>query len=301
MKILITGGTGLIGKALVCELALSNNDITVLSRSPQKVYSHFCNEITCWTQLSDKQNLNEFDAIINLAGEPIADNRWTAAQKQKLINSRCDLTQKLVELIKASDSPPSVFISGSAVGFYGDQGDLQVTEQTPANPEFTHELCAKWESIALEAQTPLTRVCLLRTGIVLSTLGGALPKMSKPFKLGLGGKLGSGKQYMPWIHIDDMVSAIIFLLKTQDAKGAFNLTAPNPVQNKEFTRLLGKAFNRPALMTVPESVLRLVMGESATLVLGGQQAIPEKLLNAGFEFRYPQLEEALKDIITTGK
>ncbi|MEQ5205397.1 TIGR01777 family oxidoreductase [Proteus sp. fly-1067] len=301
MKILITGGTGLIGKALVCELALSNNDITVLSRSPQKVYSHFCNEITCWTQLSDKQNLNEFDAIINLAGEPIADNRWTAAQKQKLINSRCDLTQKLVELIKASDSPPSVFISGSAVGFYGDQGDLQVTEQTPANPEFTHELCAKWESIALEAQTPLTRVCLLRTGIVLSTLGGALPKMSKPFKLGLGGKLGSGKQYMPWIHIDDMISAIIFLLKTQDAKGAFNLTAPNPVQNKEFTRLLGKAFNRPALMTVPESVLRLVMGESATLVLGGQQAIPEKLLNAGFEFRYPQLEEALKDIITTGK
>ncbi|MBG3079991.1 TIGR01777 family protein [Proteus mirabilis] len=301
MKILITGGTGLIGKALVCELALSNNDITVLSRSPQKVYSHFCNEITCWTQLSDKQNLNEFDAVINLAGEPIADNRWTPAQKQKLINSRCDLTQKLVELIKASDSPPSVFISGSAVGFYGDQGDLQVTEQTPANPEFTHELCAKWESIALEAQTPLTRVCLLRTGIVLSTLGGALPKMSKPFKLGLGGKLGSGKQYMPWIHIDDMVSAIIFLLNTQDAKGAFNLTAPNPVQNKEFTRLLGKAFNRPALMTVPESVLRLVMGESATLVLGGQQAIPEKLLNAGFEFRYPQLEEALKDIITTGK
>ncbi|QIF94705.1 TIGR01777 family oxidoreductase [Proteus vulgaris] len=301
MKILITGGTGLIGKALVCELALSNNDITVLSRSPQKVYSHFCNEITCWTQLSDKQNLNEFDAVINLAGEPIADNRWTPAQKQKLINSRCDLTQKLVELIKASDSPPSVFISGSAVGFYGDQGDLQVTEQTPANPEFTHELCAKWESIALEAQTPLTRVCLLRTGIVLSTLGGALPKMSKPFKLGLGGKLGSGKQYMPWIHIDDMVSAIIFLLKTQDAKGAFNLTAPNPVQNKEFTRLLGKAFNRPALMTVPESVLRLVMGESATLVLGGQQAIPEKLLNVGFEFRYPQLEEALKDIITTGK
>ncbi|NBM55925.1 TIGR01777 family oxidoreductase [Proteus vulgaris] len=301
MKILITGGTGLIGKALVCELALSNNDITVLSRSPQKVYSHFCNEITCWTQLSDKQNLNGFDAVINLAGEPIADNRWTPAQKHKLINSRCDLTQKLVELIKASDSPPSVFISGSAVGFYGDQGDLQVTEQTPANPEFTHELCAEWERIALEAQTPLTRVCLLRTGIVLSTLGGALPKMSKPFKLGLGGKLGSGKQYMPWIHIDDMVSAIIFLLKTQDAKGAFNLTAPNPVQNKEFTRLLGKAFNRPALMTVPESVLRLVMGESATLVLGGQQAIPEKLLSAGFEFRYPHLEEALKDIITTGK
>ena len=261
MKILITGGTGLIGKALVCELALSNNDITVLSRSPQKVYSHFCNEIACWTQLSDKQNLNEFDAVINLAGEPIADNRWTPSQKQKLVDSRCDLTQKLVELIKASDSPPTVFISGSAVGFYGDQGDNRVTEETPANPEFTHELCAKWERIALEAQTPLTRVCLLRTGIVLSTLGGALPKMSKPFKLGLGGKLGNGKQYMPWIHIDDMVNAIIFLLKTQDAKGAFNLTAPNPIQNKEFTRLLGKAFNRPALMTVPESVLRLVMGD----------------------------------------
>ncbi|HCH50199.1 MAG TPA: TIGR01777 family protein [Proteus sp.] len=301
MKILITGGTGLIGRALVCQLALDNHDITVLSRSPQKVYSHFCNEITCWTQLGDKNSLDEFDAVINLAGEPIADQRWTPLHKQKLVDSRCELTQKLVDLLKAGSSPPSVFISGSAVGFYGDQKNTLVTEKTPANPEFTHDLCAKWESIALEAQTPLTRVCLLRTGIVLSTLGGALPKMSKPFKLGLGGKLGSGTQYMPWIHIDDMVNAIVFLLNEEQAKGAFNLTAPNPVQNKEFTYILGKVFKRPALMTVPATALRLIMGESATLVLGGQQAIPEKLLNAGFEFRYPQLEEALTDIINTGK
>ncbi|MEQ4923083.1 TIGR01777 family oxidoreductase [Proteus hauseri] len=301
MKILITGGTGLIGKALVCQLALNHHEITVLSRSPQKVYSHFCNEITCWTQLGDKKNLDEFDAVINLAGEPIADSRWTPAQKRKLVDSRCELTQKLVNLFKASNSPPSVFISGSAVGFYGDQKNTLVTEKTPANSEFAHELCAKWERIALEAQTPLTRVCLLRTGIVLSTLGGALPKMSKPFKLGFGGKLGSGTQYMPWIHIDDMVNAIVFLLNDEQAKGAFNLTAPNPVQNSEFTRILGKIFKRPALMTVPATALRFIMGESAALVLGGQQAIPEKLLNAGFEFRYPQLEEALKDIINTGK
>lgn len=301
MKILITGGTGLIGKALVCQLALNHHDITVLSRSPQKVYSHFCNEITCWTQLGDKKNLDDFDAVINLAGEPIADHRWTPSQKQKLVSSRCELTQKLVTLLKAGSTPPSIFISGSAVGFYGSQGDPIVTEQTPAKPEFTHELCAQWENIALEAQTPLTRVCLLRTGIVLSTQGGALPKMSKPFKLGLGGKLGNGQQYMPWIHIDDMVNAIVFLLEDKQAKGAFNLTAPHPVRNSEFTRILGKVFKRPALMTVPASVLRLIMGESATLVLGGQQAIPEKLLNAGFEFRYPQLEDALNDIIPTGK
>lgn len=301
MKILITGGTGLIGRALVCHLALNHHEITVLSRSPQKVYSHFCNEITCLTHLCDKKNLDEFDAVINLAGEPIADNRWTASQKRKLINSRCDLTQKLVDLFKASNNPPTVFISGSAVGYYGDQGETLVTEETPPNTEFTHELCSKWEQIALEAQTPLTRVCLLRTGIVLSTQGGALPKMSKPFKLGIGGKLGSGKQYMPWIHIDDMVNGIIFLLEHENTQGAFNLTAPHPVQNKRFTQVLAKVLNRPALMTVPAPILQLIMGESATLVLGGQQAIPQKLLDAGFAFRYPQLDVALQDIIQTKK
>ncbi|WP_121785107.1 TIGR01777 family oxidoreductase, partial [Pseudomonas aeruginosa] len=169
------------------------------------------------------------------------------------------------------------------------------------NTEFTHELCSKWEKIALEAQTPLTRVCLLRTGIVLSTQGGALPKMSKPFKLGIGGKLGSGKQYMPWIHIDDMVNGIIFLLEHENTQGAFNLTAPNPVRNKVFTQVLAKVLNRPALITVPAPILRLIMGESVTLVLGGQHAIPQKLLDAGFEFRYPQLDAALQEIIQTGK
>lgn len=297
MNILITGGTGLIGRALICQLALDKHNITVLSRSPQKVYSHFCNEMTCWTHLDDKENLNQFDAVINLAGEPIADKRWTPEQKQTLVNSRCKLTQKLVDLIKASDSPPSVLISGSAVGFYGDQGENNVTEETPPKDEFTHQLCAKWENIALDAQTPLTRVCLLRTGIVLSTKRGALPKMSPPFKLGLGGKLGNGKQYMPWIHIDDMVNAIVFLLNNNNTQGAFNLTAPHPVQNKAFTTTLAHVLKRPAFMTVPATILKLMMGESASLVLGGQQAFPKKLLDAGFSFRYPQLEGALEDII----
>lgn len=301
MKILITGGTGLIGRRLVSQLALNHHDVTVLSRSPQKVYSLFCERITCWTQLSDKKNLDEFDAVINLAGEPIAESRWTPAQKQKLIKSRCDLTQQLVTLLKASSSPPSVLISGSAVGFYGNQGEFVVTEETPPHNEFTHELCAKWERIALEAQTPLTRVCLLRTGIVLSTHGGALPKISKPFKLGIGGKLGNGKQYMPWIHIDDMVNGILFLLNDNAAKGAFNFTAPHPVRNKTFSQILGHVLHRPTFMTVPAPILRLIMGESATLVLGGQQAFPQKLMHAGFKFAYPQLEHALDDIIHAKK
>lgn len=241
-------------------------------------------------------NLNGFDAVINLAGEPIADKRWTAEQKQRLCHSRWDITQKLVTLINASDAPPAVLISGSAAGYYGDLGEVVVTEEEPPHNEFTHKLCARWEQIACEAQSDRTRVCLLRTGVVLAPRGGILAKMAPAFKLGLGGPIGSGRQYLAWIHIDDMVNGILWLLDN-DLRGPFNMVSPYPVRNEQFANALGHALNRPAIFRVPAAAIRLLMGESSVLVLGGQRALPKRLEAAGFGFRWYDLEEALADVL----
>ncbi|NHB86516.1 TIGR01777 family oxidoreductase [Photorhabdus tasmaniensis] len=299
MHILITGGTGLIGSHLVCQLLSLSHSITILSRSPQKVYSLFSKQTECWTTLKDKTDLNDFDAVINLAGEPIANKPWTSAQKEKLCQSRWTLTEQLSKLINASQTPPEVFISGSAVGYYGDQNQAVVTEHEPPNDEFTHQLCKRWEQLALQAASDKTRVCFLRTGVVLAKNGGALKKMLPLFRLGLGGPMGSGKQYLPWIHIDDMVNAIYYLLMTPGLSGPFNITAPYPVHNDQFAATLGEVLNRPAIIRIPAFVLKLFMGEAAALVLGGQQAIPHKLEQAGFGFRYFQLKEAFEDLLNT--
>ncbi|CDG20866.1 Epimerase family protein yfcH [Xenorhabdus poinarii G6] len=297
MHIFITGGTGLIGHRLVCQLLSLSHSITILSRSPQKVYSLFSDRVECWTTLNIQQNLNRFDAVINLAGEPIVNKRWTPKQKEILCQSRWQLTEQLSRLIKASESPPSVFISGSAVGYYGDQGQSVVTEHDPPHNEFAHQLCERWEQLALQAQSDKTRVCVLRTGIVLAPEGGALKKMLPLFRLGLGGVIGHGKQYMPWIHIDDIVNGIYYLLVSPELHGPFNMTSPYPVHNEQFTAALAKVLHRPAFIRIPKFVLKIMMGEAAELVLGGQQAIPKKLEEAGFGFRYFQLEEALQDAI----
>ncbi|ETS33587.1 TIGR01777 family protein [Photorhabdus temperata] len=299
MRILITGGTGLIGSRLVFQLLSLSHSITILSRSPQKVYSLFSKQAECWTTLKDKTDLNDFDAVINLAGEPIANKPWTSAQKEKLCQSRWTLTEQLSKLINASQTPPEVFISGSAVGYYGDQNQAVVTEHEPPNDEFTHQLCKRWEQLALQAASDKTRVCLLRTGVVLAKNGGALKKMLPLFRLGLGGPMGSGKQYLPWIHIDDMVNGIYYLLRTPGLSGPFNITAPYPVHNDQFAATLGEVLNRPAIIRIPAFVLKLLMGEAAALVLGGQQAIPHKLEQAGFGFRYFQLKEAFEDLLHT--
>lgn len=301
MRILITGGTGLIGAPLVQRLVARSDKVTVLSRSPQKVYSLFCKAVDCWTTLQDKQNLNDFDAIINLAGEPIAEKRWSDEQKKLLCDSRWKLTQRLTQLITASETPPHAFISGSAVGYYGDQGQVVVTETEQPHDEFTHQLCQQWEALAQNAQSEATRVCLLRTGIVMSLNGGALAKVLPIFKMGAGGPIGHGKQFMPWIHINDMVSAICFLLYNPTLSGPFNMTAPYPVHNDQFAAILGEVINRPAFIRTPAFAIKAVLGEAATLVLGGQQAIPQRLEEAGFQFDFINLKIALEDLFNNIK
>ncbi|EMO7863043.1 TIGR01777 family protein [Citrobacter amalonaticus] len=296
MKILVTGGTGLIGGHLVPRLQELGHQVTVLTRHRDTAREKLNDRVTLWDSLEDKQNLDGFDAVINLAGEPIADKRWTTEQKDRLCQSRWRITQKLADLINASETPPSVLISGSATGYYGDLGEVVVTEEEPPHNEFTHKLCTRWEQIACEAQSDKTRVCLLRTGVVLAPKGGILGKMVPPFRLGLGGPIGNGRQYLAWIHIDDMVNAILWLLDN-DLRGPFNMVSPYPVRNEQFAHALGHALQRPAILRVPATVIRLLMGESSVLVLGGQRALPKRLEAAGFPFRWYDLEEALSDVV----
>ncbi|MFG6654058.1 TIGR01777 family oxidoreductase [Scandinavium sp. M-37] len=296
MKILITGGTGLIGRHLIPRLLELGHSIIVVTRSPEKARQLLDARVELWKGLSECSNLDGIDAVINLAGEPIADKRWTEEQKQRLCNSRWQITQKLVELIAASSQPPGVFISGSAAGYYGDLGEVVVTEDEPPHNEFTHKLCARWEQIACGAQSDATRVCLLRTGVVLAPKGGILGKMVPPFKLGLGGPIGNGRQYLAWIHIDDMVNGILWLLDNA-LRGPFNMVSPYPVRNEQFAHALGHALHRPAVLRAPATAVRLLMGESSVLVLGGQRALPKRLEDAGFTFRWYDLEEALGDVL----
>lgn len=297
MRILMTGGTGLIGRHLIAELLSTGAEITVITRSTDKAAKTVGQQVKLLPDLSVLTHLDDFDAVINLAGEPIADKRWTPEQKERLCQSRWQITEQLVTLFAASQHPPEVLISGSAIGYYGDMGEQIVTEQTPAHDEFTHQLCQRWEQIALRAQTALTRVCLLRTGVVLDSKGGALSKMVPPFRFGLGGPLGSGRQYMAWIHIQDMVKGIIWLLN-EPLSGPFNMVAPHPVTNAQFARALGKALHRPALIRAPACAVRLLMGESSVLVLGGQRAKPHQLTASGFSFRWQNIESALQNLFT---
>ncbi|WP_394146311.1 TIGR01777 family oxidoreductase [Vibrio atypicus] len=300
MKILLTGGTGFIGRELL--KYFTTHDVVLLTRSPQQakslVYYADMGNVSYISDLEQFHDLNEFDAVINLAGEPIADKRWSKKQKQEICDSRWKLTEKIVDLIHASTSPPSVFISGSAVGYYGDQQEHPFDEALHVHHEsFPHHVCSKWENIANRARSESTRVCILRTGIVLAPEGGALSKMLLPYKCGLGGPVGSGKQYMPWIHMLDMVRAIVYLLETEHANGEFNLCAPHPVTNKHFSQTLAKSLSRPHLLFTPKWALKLAMGESSILLFDSIRAKPKKLTELGFRFSYSRLEPALKNLL----
>jgi uncharacterized protein (TIGR01777 family) len=233
--------------------------------------------------------------IVNLAGESIADSRWTASQKTRIRESRILATRSLVAAIARAANPPPALVSGSAVGYYGDTRDRIVTERDPAGSDFLAGVALAWEREALEAQKTGTRVVLVRTGIVLGKDGGALERMLLPFKLFAGGSLGSGGQYWSWIHLDDWIALVVWLLATNETRGGFNGTAPEPVTNAEFSRKLGAALGRPSWLPAPAFALRLALGEMAdAMLLAGQRAIPERALSFGFQFRYPVLDQALK-------
>ena len=236
-------------------------------------------------------------AVVNLAGESIAARRWTAAQKNRILESRVRATRSLVEAIAKASVPPPVFVSGSAVGYYGPLGDEVSTEETRPGSDFLAQVCAAWEAEASRAATDRTRVVCIRTGLVLEKDGGALPKMLPPFWFGAGGPVGSGRQYWPWIHRDDWIALVKWAIATPAADGAINATAPTPETNRAFAQALGRAMHRPSLMPAPAFALRLLLGEMAdALLLSGQRAVPAKAQRLGFTFKYSRLDDALREI-----
>lgn len=293
MRILLTGATGLIGSALV-GLWQQYHQITVLTRSVPKAQQQLDSGLTAVTSLS-QVDFNQIDVVVNLAGEPIANKRWTESQKERICQSRWQLTEQLVGFIQQATTPPHTLINASAVGFYGRQSGESIDESYQSYyPEFSHDICARWENLANRAKSAATRVCIVRIGIVLAPKGGALAKMLPPFKLGLGGRIGDGEQYMSWIHLDDLTAAFDFLLTHPELEGVFNGTSPMAVPNKQWTKLLAERLGRPALLPMPAFVVKLLFGEMSDLLLFGQNVYPKRLLDAGFQFKYNQLRAALQ-------
>lgn len=297
--ILITGGSGFLGSALVANWLQQGHRITVLSRNPQAAQRRL-GDVDAVADLKQLGVDSHFDAVVNLAGEPIFGGLWTQSRKQKLRDSRIKLTEQLVAFIGSLAVKPEVLISGSAIGIYGDQGDTLLTENSPTSPDFAQQLCADWEQAARQAESLGVRVCLIRTGLVLDNGGGLLQRMLPAFRLGLGGRLGSGKQWMSWIHRRDWVAIVDTLLNNPELRGAFNATAPNAVTNAEFACCLAKQLRRPPLLPMPAALLKLLLGEMSSLMLGSQHVLPERLLAANFSFEFSTLDAALQQILPHG-
>jgi uncharacterized protein (TIGR01777 family) len=296
MHILLTGGTGLIGRRLCRHWSGQGHRLTVWSRKPEKVAKICGAQVRGVARLEDLGQ-ESVDAIVNLAGAPIADRPWTHKRKALLWSSRITLTETLLAWLESREQKPRVLISGSAAGWYGDGGERELTEDTaPVSEDFASQLCIAWEETAQRAETLGIRVILIRTGLVLSAEGGFLSRLLLPFKLGLGGPIGNGRQWMPWIHIDDQIALIDFLLHRNEASGPYNACAPRPVRNREFAKALGSMLHRPAFMPMPAFALKVGLGELSLLLLGGQRATPVRLLTAGFTFKFTDLRAALDDL-----
>ncbi|MDN4499440.1 TIGR01777 family oxidoreductase [Pseudomonas mosselii] len=297
MHILLTGGTGLIGQHLCQVWRQQGHRLTVWSRRPEQVAKICGTGVRGIARLEDIADDDEVDALVNLAGAPIADRPWTAARRNLLWTSRVTLTEQLLAWLERRERRPQVLISGSAVGWYGDGGERELTEASPpVKEDFASQLCIAWEETAQRAEALGIRVVLVRTGLVLAADGGFLSRLRLPYKLGLGGPLGDGRQWMPWVHIDDQIGLIDFLLQHNEASGPYNACAPEPVRNREFAKRLGRTLHRPAFMPMPALLLKAGLGELSTLLLGGQRARPVRLLAAGFTFRFNDLQSALDNL-----
>lgn len=299
MKIIVAGGSGFIGSALVRSLSADGHEIIVLSRMVRS--ANLPDDVT--TVEWDGQTVGRWvesvegaRAVFNLCGATVA-TRWTPAVKREIRTSRLIPTQALVQAIQKTSRSPNVLIQASAVGYYGACGDEIITEDSPPGSGFLAETCIEWEQAAMEAEQASTRVCRMRLGVVLGKDGGALPKMIAPFKLFVGGTVGDGKQWFPWVHLHDVIGAMRFVMNQETASGAFNTTAPNPLTMRDFARVLGGVLRRPSSFYVPGFALRMMFGEGASALLSGQRAVPKRLTEEGYAFQYPSATDALRNLL----
>lgn len=297
MRLVVTGASGFIGSALCAALLEQGHALTLFTRGAPRDANTGTKRWLHWTPgtLRDwDAALDGVDGLINLAGEPIAEKKWTHTQRRRIEKSRIDATHSLVQACAKVRQKPNFLINASAVGYYGPRGDEILSEDAPPGDDFLSIVCQQWEEEAQKAEELGMRVVRLRTGIVLGPGGGALAKMAKPFKFFMGGPLGSGKQWMSWIQLEDLLRMFLLAIDNPLARGPINATSPNPVQNKEFSRALGKAIHRPCWMPVPAFALKLALGEMAQMLLTGQRAVPAAAEKLGFQFRYPHVQEALE-------
>jgi hypothetical protein len=301
MRIIITGGTGLIGRQLAASLQRDNHEVIVLSRTPDRraglpagvrIVGWDGRSAAGWGQYADGAG-----AIVNLAGAGIADSRWSEQRQREIVESRINAGRAVVEAVQAAAAKPAVVIQSSAVGYYGSRGDEVLTEASKPGNDFLASVCIDWERSTEALDASGVRRVIIRTGIVLSTEGGALPKMLLPFKFFAGGKLGDGRQYFPWIHMADEVDAIRFLIDTPQASGPFNLAAPNAPTNAAFVKAVGEAMGRPSAVPAPAFALKAAFGEMSTVLLDGQRAEPTRLLGLGYRFRFTDPTAAVKNVL----